>query len=859
MAGEIGKAVKWAVNVANDDSYYYSWGGWGPKCYDCGHFVITAYEQAGVPVKTKGAASTHNMKEIFTQCGFSDVTSSVNLSTGSGLKMGDVLVNTELHAAIVQIDGGTTVEALSSADGIVANKPYRNRPWNCVLRYENIGSAPKKKILLNPGHGQKPSGGRDGGAEGCGFVEADLTRELVKLVEANLNGYADVTVWDYNKDIYTHNPKLNFDSFEYLLSIHFDAGGGNGSMVIRHKSRDRNAFETKLINNVSSAGGFAARADSTQGLQFTSNSPKNTTLFEVCFIDSQSDMDKYQSKKNEVAKAISDAFISSFGLTYGGNGIKYTDFPKYQLSESYIKEIATVITGETSGTDVLACRQEASQMVNLNEVQNGRSNTETELRKTIRKFSENGWYADSSWNKGCTQTAIDAVRHVMIEGKRVLPRYVIEHDYFPNDIPAAKSRSKYAVGDDVVNKSGSHYQFYCFFGTNKDGDIAGYFNKYYEKYKDDIPWTEGAEIEGNTSGEKEYHFADTNEKNPLHPTLFNQKKIVPYDNKIHMYVNEQDIIDYSGDISWQNATRALATTMTFSVAKTNTLYIDIYTPKIGDIIRYYEDKKELFRGMIIDIDYGDIDKNKYTLVDAGWWMNKSIDTYQFTNANSLDCIKKILTDLSIPIDYLSESITSSISGVYVNEPISDVIMDILDKNGGQYNYDFTPDGIRIYRYGELVADPKTKYAKNTKEINSIEWRGKETHSGSIDEVKNSIKIISETDVLTVVKDVDSYNNYGFLQEVLKVDPANVTNIEQYARDRLEVMTRAKETMSFEILEGLGGYTRAGEKIVIGQYEFIIQSTDHTIKKGIRHVKMDLWRWRKVEQQYTETSGNINTV
>ena len=165
----------------------------------------------------------------------------------------------------------------------------------------------------------------------------------------------------------------------------------------------------------------------------------------------------------------------------------YTSFPKYQLSQSAIEDIATCITGETGGDDVTACLQEASQMANLNEVTKGRSNTESAIIKTLHS----GWYASSSWTRGCTQVALDAVRTVLIEGKRVLPRYVTEHNTFPLDILNAKSRSSYSKGDSVRNRYGSNYQFYCFFGSDGSGDISGYFQKDYEKYKSDIPWTEG--------------------------------------------------------------------------------------------------------------------------------------------------------------------------------------------------------------------------------------------------------------------------------------------------------------------------------------------------------------------------------
>lgn len=165
----------------------------------------------------------------------------------------------------------------------------------------------------------------------------------------------------------------------------------------------------------------------------------------------------------------------------GFNGEYYEGLPTYSLSEKAIIDIATMITGETGGEDVLACKQEASQLANLNEVRKNRSNTEEDILATLHC----GWYATSSWSRGCTETAKSAVRTCLVDGKRVLPRYVTEHDMFPGDILNAKNRSEYQKGDNVSNRYGADYKFYCFFGTSEDGDISGYYPEDYEKYKDD--------------------------------------------------------------------------------------------------------------------------------------------------------------------------------------------------------------------------------------------------------------------------------------------------------------------------------------------------------------------------------------
>ena len=146
------KAVTWAIRIANDPAHGYDQDNrWGPD-YDCSSLVISAWQQAGVPVKTKGATYTGNMKSVFLSCGFKDVTSKVNLSTGSGMKRGDVLLNIASHT-VMHIGNGQVVSASKNENnGYHGGKPgdqsgkeiklqsYYNFPWDCVLRYTEDSS-----------------------------------------------------------------------------------------------------------------------------------------------------------------------------------------------------------------------------------------------------------------------------------------------------------------------------------------------------------------------------------------------------------------------------------------------------------------------------------------------------------------------------------------------------------------------------------------------------------------------------------------------------------------------------------------------------------------------------------------------
>ena len=49
---KIEKAVTWALAIANDNTHGYDQQyRWGPD-YDCSSLIISAWQQAGVPVKT---------------------------------------------------------------------------------------------------------------------------------------------------------------------------------------------------------------------------------------------------------------------------------------------------------------------------------------------------------------------------------------------------------------------------------------------------------------------------------------------------------------------------------------------------------------------------------------------------------------------------------------------------------------------------------------------------------------------------------------------------------------------------------------------------------------------------------------
>lgn len=135
------------LKIAADDKHGYSQlDRWGVD-YDCSSLIISQVEAAGIPVKNKGALSTHTMLKAFLHCGFKDVTKTVNLKTGEGMQTGDILLNPGKHTEVF-ISPGRRVGAHSDERGGVKGaikgdqtgdeisvKPYANLSWRYVLRY----------------------------------------------------------------------------------------------------------------------------------------------------------------------------------------------------------------------------------------------------------------------------------------------------------------------------------------------------------------------------------------------------------------------------------------------------------------------------------------------------------------------------------------------------------------------------------------------------------------------------------------------------------------------------------------------------------------------------------------------------
>ena len=132
----VASALDAARAIAKDNRHGYSQQSrWGSPNYDCSSYVISCWEEAGVPVKSKyGATYTGNMRKAFIDAGFK----CYRISNGMKLQPGDVLLNEGVHTAMYYGDG-KIIDATSSpsnGDQIGVRQNSSGYGWQYVLRYE---------------------------------------------------------------------------------------------------------------------------------------------------------------------------------------------------------------------------------------------------------------------------------------------------------------------------------------------------------------------------------------------------------------------------------------------------------------------------------------------------------------------------------------------------------------------------------------------------------------------------------------------------------------------------------------------------------------------------------------------------
>ena len=184
------------------------------------------------------------------------------------------------------------------------------------------------KILLISGHGAGDPGAI-GTFQGKQYKEADLTREVTAALAKVLKPYAEVTIYDTDRNAYTDykngglTSRAKFQTFDYVLEVHFnafkaDAGDGKnkGTEIFVMPSRSDVSVEQKIVDAIAKVG-FTNRGVKKQSFGVISTASRagvRASLLEVCFIDDADDMKIYTAKTSQIIGAIKDGLVLGLNL-----------------------------------------------------------------------------------------------------------------------------------------------------------------------------------------------------------------------------------------------------------------------------------------------------------------------------------------------------------------------------------------------------------------------------------------------------------------------------------------------------------------------------------------------------------------
>ena len=157
------------------------------------------------------------------------------------------------------------------------------------------------KVAIDCGHTLR---GADTGAEGCGRLEQNCTREIGNALLGKLKalGYdarivsVDGGMSSLGESLATRVNNANNWGADLYVSIHLNCGGGHGTEVFTYKGREL-SYARNTLNEICNNFGYTNRGLKGASLYVTNHTNMPAFLIECCLIDSQSDMAKYDANK----------------------------------------------------------------------------------------------------------------------------------------------------------------------------------------------------------------------------------------------------------------------------------------------------------------------------------------------------------------------------------------------------------------------------------------------------------------------------------------------------------------------------------------------------------------------------------
>ncbi|WP_432662444.1 hypothetical protein R9X47_18125 [Wukongibacter baidiensis] len=308
---------------------------------------------------------------------------------------------------------------------------------------------------------------------------------------------------------------------------------------------------------------------------------------------------------------------------------------------------------------------------------------------------------------------------------------------------------------------------------------------------------------------------------------------------------QTNITPLVGNLQWRSNINELGEQLDFEVAFNDDRYFPVNPVDLGSMIRL-ENEDEIFRGIVVSEQRNGRNAINYTCFDYAFYLNKSKEIYQFNKIPGQKAIETILNDFKVPIGSIAP-ITTLINKIYYDKPLSDIIKEIIDiaekEKGVKYRMEMRQGKLYIEKQEDLVIKASFKLAENIQPYDITSAISSPSRKRTIEDMKNSIKIVFDDKVLAEKKDDNLISKYGVLQEIRAIDENDTAKARNVAQNMLKELGKIFEENSVEMIGN--DKVRAGRIIEIeepvtgmsGQY--LIKDVTHTIKNGIHRMQVGL--------------------
>jgi len=305
-----------------------------------------------------------------------------------------------------------------------------------------------------------------------------------------------------------------------------------------------------------------------------------------------------------------------------------------------------------------------------------------------------------------------------------------------------------------------------------------------------------------------------------------------------------DITPIVGGISWRSNAAELSIELNFNVA------IGPNLPKnpcsLGDMVILKNGSLEITRGIILNQKKSGRDPVEYSVFEYGFYLNKSDAVYRFKKVEADDAIRKILRDFNLPIGSIP-NFSTSISKIYNNKKVSDIIKDILRQvrrsTGKRYMLEQRNGKMHIVlRQGMKI---KATFKLDGTQYNAADFIADPSRDLDVTDMINAVQVVNNDKLVLTKIDKKMIRRFGKFQKTISVDKKKIKEASKNAQSELNQLSKITESGKVVLMGDdrvkAGRVLEINEKYTGLKNDYTIKDVTHNVSNGIHKMTVNMER------------------